>query len=53
MTGIVNIVCSFTFIVKEVNCSHFSDQPDMFQSIQVHCQAPRTSHKMLQNLVFI
>ena len=43
----------FTFIVKQVNCSHYSDQLDMFQTIQVHSQVPPTSHKLLQNLALV
>jgi len=41
-----------TFTVKQVNCSHYSDQPDIFQTIQVLSQVPHTSHGLLQNVAF-
>jgi len=41
-----------TFTVKQVNCSHYLDQPDMFQTIQVLSKVPHTSFKLLQSVAF-
>jgi len=41
-----------TFTVKQLNSSHYSDQPDMFPTIHVLSQVPHTSYKLLQNVAF-